>query len=85
VNEDDAEGPQYGGGIEYALAPNLTLTGEYLYSDLDTGDFTVRFARGGQPATNPFILPPNVNGTDVTRTGDAFRTHAFRIGMNVRF
>ena len=85
LDEDDAEGPQYGGGIEYALAPNLTLTGEYLYSDLDTGDFTVRFARGGQPATNPFILPPNTAGTDVTRSGDAFRTHAFRIGMNVRF
>lgn len=85
IDEDDAEGPQYGGGIEYALAPNLTVTGEYLYSDLDTGDFSVRFARGSQPATNPFILPPNTAGTDVIRSNDAFKMHAFRIGMNYRF
>lgn len=86
ADEDDADGYQFGGGVEYRLARNLTFTGEYIYSDLDTGDYNIRVANGGTtPATNPFILAPNTTGTDMIRSSDSFKTHSFRLGMNVRF
>lgn len=85
-NEDDADGFQAGAGVEWRLAPSLTLTGEYMYTALDTGDYVIRVGNNGTtPATNPFILAPNTAGTDMTRSGDQFRMHAFRIGMNVQF
>ena len=86
ADEDDADGYQFGGGVEWRLAPGLSVTGEYLYSDLETGEYNIRVAsNGATPATNPFILAPNTTGTDMTRSGDSFKTHAFRLGMNVRF
>lgn len=86
TDEDDADGYQFGGGVEWRLAPSLTVTGEYIYSDLETGEYNIRVAGNGTtPATNPFILAPNTTGTDMTRSGDSFKTHAFRLGMNVRF
>jgi outer membrane immunogenic protein len=85
ADEDDADGTQFGGGIEWSLAPNLTLVTEYLYTDLEAGDHVVRVGPGTAPATNPFILPPNAAGTDLTRSSDAFKFHAFRLGFNVRF
>jgi len=86
TDEDDADGYQFGGGLEWRLAPSLTVSGEYIYSDLETGDYTIRVASNGTtPATNPFILAPNTTGTDMRRDSDSFKSHAFRIGMNVRF
>jgi outer membrane immunogenic protein len=86
TDEDNADGYQFGGGVEWRLAPSLTVTGEYIYSDLETGEYNIRVASNGTtPATNPFILAPNTTGTDMTRSGDSFKSHAFRIGMNMRF
>lgn len=85
VNEDKADGWQGGGGLEYQLAPNLSVFGEYLYTSLEAGDFVVRFSRGAAPLINPFVLPPNVAGTDVTRSADELKFHALRIGMSYRF
>lgn len=86
ADEDDADGYQFGGGVEWRLAPSLTLTGEYIYSDLETGEYNIRVAGNGTtPATNPFILAPNTTGTDMIRSNDSFKSHAFRLGMNVRF
>ncbi|MFA4894364.1 outer membrane protein [Brevundimonas sp.] len=85
VNEDEADGYQLGGGVEWKLARNLSLTGEYLYSNLQPGDYVVRAGAGTAPATNPFILAPNTAGTDITRSNDGLELHALRIGMNVRF
>ncbi|HYC74971.1 outer membrane protein [Brevundimonas sp.] len=86
TDEDEADGYQFGGGVEWRLAPSLTVTGEYIYSDLETGEYNIRVAGNGTtPATNPFILAPNTTGTDMTRSGDSFKSHAFRIGMNMRF
>lgn len=85
ADEDDADGHQLGGGMEWRLAPSLTLTGEYIYSDLETGDYTIRVGRGAAAATNPFVLAPNTAGTDMKRSTDSFQSHAFRLGMNVRF
>ena len=85
TDEDDADGTQWGGGVEWRLAPGLSVVGEYLYNDLETGDYVVRAGPGTAGPTNPFILPPNTAGTDITRSSSTFNFHAFRIGMNVRF
>ncbi|WP_226636794.1 outer membrane protein [Brevundimonas poindexterae] len=85
TNEDDADGYQYGAGMEWKLAPNLTLVGEYLYTSLEAGDYVVRAGPGTAGPTNPFILPPNTAGTDIARSNGDFDYHGFRLGMNVRF
>ncbi|MBB5744702.1 outer membrane protein [Brevundimonas variabilis] len=85
VDEDDADGWQAGGGIEYKLAPNLSVTGEYLYTSLEPGDYNIRVGQGTAPATNPFILAPNTTGTDMIRSNSKFGLHALNIGMSVRF
>lgn len=85
VDEDSADGWQAGGGMEYKLAPNLTVFGEYVYTSLDPSEFVVRVGPGVAPFFNPFILPPNTTGTDLQRSNDEFNLHAVRIGMNYRF
>ncbi len=85
VDDDEADGYQWGGGVEYQLAPNLTFTGEYLYTSLEAGDHVVRVGPGSAPATNPFILPPNTTGTDMIRSNGRFGLHAINVGMNYRF
>ena len=85
VNDDKADGYQAGGGVEYFLAPNLSVTGEYLYTSLDAGDNVIRVGAGSAPATNPFILAPNTTGTDIIRSNSRFGAHAFNVGMSYRF
>ena len=85
-NEDNMDGWQAGAGLEWRLAPNLSVTGEYLYTSLDGDGQVVRAGNNGTtPAGNPFILAPNTGGTDIATTFDSYDTHAVRIGMNVRF
>ena len=56
------------------------------FKHLEAGEYNIRVAGNGTtPVTNPFILPPNTTGTDMTRSGDSFKSHGFRLGMNVRF
>ena len=85
TDDDKANGYQLGGGVEYALAPNLTLTGEYLYTTLDAGDSVIRTGAGTAPATNPFILAPFTTGTDQIRSNSRFGMHGFNLGMSYRF
>lgn len=85
IDEDEADGYQAGGGVEYMLAPNLSVTGEYIYTSLEASDFNVRVGRGTAPTTNPFILAPNSTGTDMIRSNGRFGLHAVQIGMNYRF
>lgn len=80
-----ADGYQAGGGVEYMLAPNLSVTGEYIYTSLEPEDFTVRVGRGVAAANNPFVLTPNTTGTDIIRSNGRFGLHAVQIGMNYRF
>lgn len=85
-NEDKADGFQLGAGVEWRLAPGLSLTGEYMYTDLQADDYIIRVGNTGTtPATNSFILPPNTAGTDMTRSNGNMEMHALRIGMNMRF
>ncbi len=85
TDDDQADGYQAGGGVEYRLAPNLSVTGEYLYTSLDAPDYVIRVGQGSAPATNPFVLAPNTVGTDMNRSNGRFGLHAVRIGMNYRF
>ena len=85
VNDDEADGYQAGGGVEYMLAPNFSVTGEYMYTSLEAPDFDIRVGRGTAIATNPFVLTPNTVGTDMQRSNGRFGLHAVRIGMNYRF
>jgi outer membrane immunogenic protein len=85
IDEDEADGYQLGGGVEYALAPHLSVTAEYLYTSLDAGDHVIRVGQGTAPATNPFVLAPNTTGTDIIRSNSKFGLHAFNIGMSYRF
>lgn len=85
TDDDKADGYQLGGGVEYRLAPNLSLTGEYLYTSLDTGDHVIRVGQGTAPATNPFVLAPDTTGTDMIRSNSKFGLHAVNLGMNYRF
>ena len=85
VNDDEADGYQLGAGVEWRLAPNLSLTGEYLFTNLQPGDYVVRAGPGTAGPTNPFILPPNTVGTDIMRSNDNMELHAIKVGMNVRF
>lgn len=85
TDDDKAEGYQAGGGLEWALAPHLSATVEYLYTSLDAGDYNIRVGPGTAPATNPFILAPNTTGTDMTRSNGKFGVHAVNLGMSYRF
>ncbi len=85
TDDDQADGWQAGGGVEYKLAPNLSVTGEYLYTSLEAPDYVIRVGQGTAPATNPFVLAPNTTGTDMMRSNGRFGLHAVNIGMNYRF
>lgn len=85
TDDDQADGYQAGGGVEYMLAPNFSVTGEYMYTSLEAPDFNIRVGRGVAAANNPFVLTPNTVGTDVIRSNSRFGLHAVRIGMNYRF
>jgi len=85
TDDDQADGYQAGGGVEYMLAPNLSVTGDYLYTSLEAPDFNIRVGRGAAAANNPFVLTPNTTGTDIIRSNSRFGLHAVRIGMNYRF
>jgi outer membrane immunogenic protein len=79
----DADGYQYGLGIEHRFWDNLSLGIEYMHTALDHDDTRVR-SQGPAPATNPFILV-NAAGTDFRRSDDDFDLDSFRLTANFRF
>jgi len=74
-----------GGGIEQKLGRNFSIGLEYMYHQYQDDDFRVRVSRGTQPATNPFVLPPNTTGTDFRRSDDKFRWSSIRGTAAFRF
>lgn len=74
-----------GGGIEQKLGKNFSIGLEYTFHQYKDDDFRVRVTRGTQPATNPFVLPPNTTGTDFKRSDDNFRWHSLRATAAFRF
>lgn len=83
TRSEQSWGYQAGGGIEVRVVERVSITGEYLFTNVnDEEDGTVR-SQGPAPATNPFILV-NPLGTDLRRT-DRFDFHSVRAALNYRF
>jgi outer membrane immunogenic protein len=81
--DDDADGYQWGLGLERQIDGRVRVGLEYLYTNLEDDDFTVR-AQGPAPATNPFILT-NASGTDMRRTENDMKIHSVRLTASYRF
>ncbi len=79
-DEGDAEGYQYGAGVEWAIAPRWRVGAEYLRTNLEDDDYTVR-ASGPAPVDNPFILA-NADGTDFSRSNDEFEFDSVRFTLS---
>lgn len=84
--DDSVDGYQVGIGLERRFeGSNWAIGGEYLFTSLDDGDYTVRAGNNGTtPATNPFLLG-NASGTDIRRSEDRFDVHSFRLTASYRF
>lgn len=79
----EAKGYQWGGGYEHRISPEVTVGLEYLYTNLDDDDYTVR-SQGPVAATNPFVIV-NPAGTDLRRSDDEFKFHSLRVTAAYRF
>lgn len=80
----DTWGYTVGGGIETKVTKHISVGLEYLYTQLNDDDYTVRVGPGTAPATNPFLLV-NAAGTDIRRSDPYFRWHSMRATVNFRF
>jgi outer membrane immunogenic protein len=78
-------GWQAGGGIEQKIGRNISVGLEYLFHRYKDDDTRVRVTQGSAPATNPFVLAPNTNGTDIARNDDQFGWNSIRGVVNFRF
>lgn len=84
VNDSEYElGGQIGGGAELYVAPNISLSFEYLYQSFDDDDYYVAVGPGTAPATNPFLLASG--GTNLRPADTDYNLHSFRVGANFRF
>ena len=74
----------FGGGVERKLGSNVSIGLQYLYRSVDAGDYVVRAGPGTAGLTNPFRIV-NPNGTDFSRSGDRFTSHAVQLTASYRF
>ncbi|SEM48782.1 outer membrane immunogenic protein [Sphingomonas gellani] len=74
-----------GGGIEQKVGRNLSFGLEYMYHQYRDNDYRVQATAGTAPATNPFVLAPNIAGTDFRRSDSMFRWHSMRATAAFRF
>ena len=82
-DRDTAWGYQVGGGVEFWISNNVSLSAEYLLTTLYDRDDGVIRAQGPAPAGNPFLLDDR-RGTDLRRS-DHFVVHALTVGVVYRF
>ena len=80
----DADGVQFGLGVERKIAGNVSLGLEYLRTRIDDEDTRVLTTRGTAPATNPFLLV-NANGTDFRRSDERLDLDTLQLTLNWRF
>ncbi|MBC7768051.1 MAG: outer membrane beta-barrel protein [Phycisphaerales bacterium] len=81
--DDEVSGYQLGGGVEWGMGGGWRVGAEYIYTNLDDDDYTVR-SGGPAPATNPFILV-NAAGTDFRRGDEEFEFDSARVTLSYRF
>ena len=80
----EADGYQVGFGVDKMFGNNFTIGAEYLYTDLEGEEYTVRSGPGTAPLTNPFRIV-NPNGTDIRRSSNDIDLHSFRVTAAFRF
>jgi outer membrane immunogenic protein len=80
----DAWGWSAGGGVEQKLGSSFSIGLQYLYTNLNDDDYSVRVGPGTAMATNPFLLV-NSSGTDIRRSDDKFQYHSIRATASFRF
>lgn len=81
--DDSANLVQFGLGYEHRFGANFSIGVEYMMSQLDSMDATVR-VQGPAPATNPFILV-NPSGTDFRASDDDLDLNTVRLTLGYRF
>lgn len=81
---EDAWGFVVGGGVEHRLTPKVSVGVQFLYHNLDAGDYKVRVGQGTAPATNPFLLTNNA-GTDMKRSSRNIEAESLRLSTSYRF
>lgn len=84
TDSGDADGVQFGLGVERKIAGNVSLGLEYLRTRIDDEDTRVMVSRGTAPVTNPFLLV-NANGTDMRRSDDRLDLDTLQLTLNYRF
>ncbi len=77
-------GYAFGGGIDQKVGSNLAIGVQYLYRQVDAGDYVVRAGPGTAGPTNPFLIV-NTAGTDFSRSSDKFSSHGVRLLASFRF
>lgn len=85
TGDNDVWGYVAGGGIEQKLGRNFSIGLEYLYTQYNDDDSTVRLTG---PAGTPFTNATNggsAAGTDFIRSDDKFRFHSVRATAQFRF
>jgi outer membrane immunogenic protein len=82
----DADGWQWGLGVEHQFMPNLSVGLEFLRTNLeDDSGYGVRASNSGTtPVTNAFLLV-NTGGTNFLRSEEDFEINSFRVTASWRF
>lgn len=83
-SDDDTYGYRAGGGVEHRFEGGLTLGIQYLYTNLEDDDFSVRAGGANVPVSNPFILA-NAAGTDLRRSDNRLDWHNVSVTASFRF
>jgi outer membrane immunogenic protein len=78
-------GWQAGGGLEQKIGRNISVGLEYLFHRYNDDNTRVRVTQGTAAATNPFVLAPNTQGTDIRRSDNLFSWNSIRGMVNFRF
>lgn len=77
-------GWQGGGGFEFAVARNVSLGAEYLYTAYDDDEYFVAVGPGTAGPTNPFRIV-NPNGTNLRGSDTDFNIHTARATVTFRY
>ncbi len=73
-----------GGGVEQRLTSKVSVGLQYMYRNIDAGDYVVRAGPGTAGLTNPFRIV-NPDGTNFKRSDNRFASHAVQLQVSYHF
>ena len=82
--DDSAQGYQLGAGVDWAMSDRMSFGAEYVWTELEDDDYTVRAGPGSAGPTNPFLIV-NPTGTDIQRSNDQIGFGSLRLTATYRF